>query len=114
MEFIINNRTWKIVEKNQDELKEEMKRHYDKPEETGRYYGLTYVDTQTIFLDKDLCLETKIYTLLHELTHCYVETFFTHLDKAYSEEELADIVANSHFILREIVDSYFDRRKKVE
>nr|DAY69912.1 MAG TPA: hypothetical protein [Caudoviricetes sp.] len=32
----------------------------------------------------------------------------THLDQNYSEEDVVDIIANSHDIIREIVDKYFN------
>lgn len=69
---------------------------------------MTYADIQTIFLDKDLCSDRKRSTLLHELGHCYIITYITHQDKNYNEEDVADIVANSHDIIRNIVDKYFE------
>lgn len=111
MEFKINNKTWKIEELSQEDMKAEMKKHYDKPMEQGKYFGLTYSDIQTIFLDKDLCQERKRTTLLHELSHCYIETFMTHVDKEYTEEDVCDIVANSHDIIKEIVNKYFEEVK---
>lgn len=107
MEFKINNKTWIIKEMSQKEIKEEMENHFDKPQEFGKYFGVTYSDIQTIFLDRDLCEERKRNTLIHELTHCYIESFITHLgDKSYSEEDVADIVANSHDIIKDIVNDY--------
>ena len=105
--FKINNKSWEIKELSQEEMKEEMKRHMDKPIEEGKYYGLTYADIQTIFLDKDLCVDRKRTTLLHELGHCYIMTYITHRDRNYNEEDVVDIVANSHDIIKEIVDEYF-------
>ena len=106
--FKINNKNWKIKEISQNEMREQLKQHNDRVEEFGKYYGLTYADTQTIYLDKDLCLDRKRTTLLHELGHCYINTYITHLDQNYSEEDVVDIIANSHDILREIVDKYFN------
>ena len=111
MEFKINNRTWKIVEMSQDDIKAEMKKHYDKPDELGKYFGMTYSDIQTIFLDKDLCQEQKRTTLLHELAHCYIESYITHLNKNYTDEDVCDIISYSHDIIREIVDKYFKEVK---
>ena len=109
MEFKINNRTWKIVELSQEDIKNEMKKHYDKPDEQGKYFGITYSDIQTIFLDKDLCQEQKRTTLIHELTHCYIENYITHInDRDYSTEDVCDIVSYSHDIIREIIDKYFE------
>lgn len=111
MKFKINNKMWYIEELSQQEMREEMKKHNDQPSESGRYYGLTYADIQTIFLDKELCLDRKRSTLLHELGHCYIVTFITHLDRNYSEEDVVDIISNSHDIVREIVDRYFETKK---
>lgn len=107
MEFIINNQKWKIVELNQEDIRTEMKKRNDHMEEYGKYYGLTCADTQNIFIDKDLCQDRKRNTLLHELGHCYIITYITHLDKKYNEEDVADIISNSHDIIRNVVDKYF-------
>ena len=107
MQFKINNKTWEIKELSQEEIKQEMKRHFENPVMEGKYFGITYSDIQTIYLDKDLCNERKRSTLLHELTHCYIETFITHLSRSYSDEDVCDIVSNSHDIIRDIVDEYF-------
>ena len=115
MKFKINNMEWEIVEANQEEIKQEMKKHFDKPDEEGKYFGVTYLDTQKIFLDKDLHIQRKRNTLLHELAHCYIGSFITHLgNKQYIEEDIADILANSHDIIREIVDEYFVKEKNNE
>lgn len=109
--FKINNKNWEIKEIPQDEMREEIKKRNDRFDEYGKYYGLTYPDTQTIFLDKDLCEDRKRTTLLHELGHCYINTYITHLDQNYNEEDVVDIVANSHDIIREIIDKYFGGKK---
>ena len=109
MNFKINNKNWTIIEISQDEMREELKKHNDKIEDFGKYYGLTYADIQTIFIDKDLCEERKRSTLLHELGHCYIITFITHLCKNYTEEDVVDIISNSHDIIRDIIDKYFEK-----
>ena len=108
MKFKINNKNWEIKELSQEEMREELKKHNDSITEFGKYYGLTYADIQTIFLDKDLCSDRKRSTLLHELGHCYIITYITHQDKNYNEEDVVDIISNSHDIIREIVDKYFE------
>lgn len=112
MKFKINNKTWEIKELSQKEMREELKKHNDCLEEYGKYYGLTFADIQTIFLDKDLCTERKRSTLLHELGHCYILTYITHQSKNYNEEDVADIISNSHDIIRNIVDKYFKVNNK--
>ena len=111
MKFKINNKTWYIKELSQQEMKEELKKHFENPIIDGKYYGLTYADIQTIFLDKDLCPDRKRSTLLHELGHCFIITYITHLDRYFYEEDVVDIISNSHDIIRNIVDKYL---KKIE
>jgi len=108
MKFKINNKSWQIKELSQEAMKEEFKKHYERPIKQGKYFGLTYFDIQTIFLDKDLCLDRKRNTLLHELGHCYIGTYITLTDKQYSEEDVVDIISNSHDIIRNIVEKYFE------
>lgn len=108
MKFKINNKIWYIKELSQQEMKEELKKHFENPITDGKYYGLTYADTQEIFLDKDLCADRKRSTLLHELGHCYILTYITHQDRNYNEEDVVDIISNSHDIIRNIVDKYFE------
>ncbi len=108
MKFKINNKNWQIKELSQEEMKEELKKHCETPIEQGKYFGLTYFDVQAIFLDKDLCLDRKRSTLLHELGHCYIGTYITHTEKQYNEEEVVDIISNSHDIIRNIIDKYFE------
>lgn len=112
MKFKINDRTWKIKELTQEEIKQHMKDYkFDgEPEEEGRYYGQTYFDEQTIYIDKDLNEEQKLFTLMHELGHCYIGVFITHQDKQYNEEEVVNIVSNSHFIIHDIITKFYQER----
>lgn len=111
--FKMNNRNWQIEETSQEEIKTmQNKRRANEDENVKstdtRYYGITYADTQKIYLDKDLTEDRKRATLIHELTHCYIIEHITHCDKTYDEEMVADIVSNSFDIIREIVQEYFD------
>lgn len=112
--FKMNDRTWEIKEISQEEIRQHIIDYkFDgKPVETGRYYGQTYFDEQTIYIDKDLNKEQKKFTLMHELGHCYIGTFITHQDKQYNEEEVANIVSNSHYIIHKIVEDYFEEKVK--
>lgn len=113
MKFKINNKNWEIKELSQEEMKEELKKHCETPIQEGKYYGLTYADIQKIFLDKDLCPDRKRSTLLHELGHCYILTFITHKERQYDEEDVVDIISNSHDIIRDIADKYFEEKENV-
>lgn len=108
--FKINNKNWEVKEKSQQEIKQEIINRYGNSKDDVVYFGITCLDTQTIFLDKDLCLDRKRTTLLHELTHCYIGTFITHMDRLdYDEEDIADIVSNSFDIISNIEKRYFER-----
>lgn len=116
MQFEINGCKWLIQELPQESMKQEMKTRADReledqPVKNGRYFGTTYHDMQIIYLDKELPLDRKKKTLIHELTHCYIGCHITHIDKAYTEEEVCDIVSNAYDFVSNTIEKYF---KKVE
>lgn len=119
MKFKINNREWKITETSQESIKNMQNIRKANEEENlksidTRYYGITYCDIQKIYIDEDLPTDRKKSTLIHELTHCYIDNYITHCEKQYSEEDVADIVANSYDIIHEIVEQYnsYELKKK--
>lgn len=108
MKFNINNRTWTIKEISQEDIRKEFKRHLDgEPAERGKYFGITYADEQVILLDKDLCIETKKNTLKHELAHCYMNVYCYHMQDKFTEEDMADLVANSNDFINNVINKYF-------
>ena len=112
--FKINNRSWIIEERSQSEIKKIQNTKKANQEENiystdVRYFGVTWFDEQTIYLDESLPAETKRAALIHELTHCYIGNYITHCDKQYTEEDVADIVSNSYDIIAEIIDKYFKK-----
>lgn len=116
MKFKMNNREWTITEVSQQEIKKMQNTRRANEDENlksvdTRYYGITYCDTLKIYIDEDLPKARKKSTLIHELTHCYIDNYITHCEKQYSEEDVADIVANSYDIVHEIVDKYFEENK---
>ena len=113
MKFKMNDRTWEIKELTQDEIKQHIVDYkHDGPPGDGRYYGQTYFDEQTIYLDKDIHKEQKRFTLMHELGHCYIGTFITHQNKEYDEESVVNLISNSHDIIHKIVEDYFKEEIK--
>lgn len=119
MKFKINNREWIIREVSQSAIKNMQNIRKANKEENlestdCRYFGITYVDVQKIYIDEDLPLDRKKATLIHELTHCYIANYITHQEKNYDEEMVADIVSNSFDIIRGIVDKYFKKNAEVE
>ena len=116
MKFKINNREWAIREVSQSAIKNMQNVRKANKEENlestdCRYFGITYVDVQKIYIDEDLPSDRKKATLIHELTHCYIANYITHQEKNYDEEMVADIVSNSYDIIHEIVDRYFKDNK---
>ena len=114
--FIINELEWNICEIGQKEIKEMQNKRFANKEENiedtaHRYYGITYNDECIIYLDKDLKQDRKRKTLLHELTHCYINSYITHQEKSYDEEMVADIVSNSFDIITNIVNNYFKNKE---
>lgn len=106
MKFKINNREWEIIELSQEKIKEKIKEYDGEVEEKGIYFGSTQTSNQKIYLDKDLCIDQKKQTLMHELMHCYIVCFLFST-KNYDEEDLCNISANSHDLIHEIVEQYF-------
>lgn len=108
MKFKMNNREWEIIELTQDEIRQHISDYkYDGMPGDGRYYGQTYYDEQKIYLDKDLHIEQKRMTLMHELMHCYIGCYLFQNSKDYTEEDLCNISSNSHNIIHEITEKYF-------
>lgn len=112
MKFKMNNREWEIRELSQEEIRQHIKDYkYDgEPIEVGKYFGQTYFDEQIIYIDKDLHIEQKRQTLMHELMHCYIGCYLYEF-KGFDEENVCNISANSHDIIHEIVERYFKNGK---
>lgn len=106
MTFEMNNSIYEIKEVSQEELSELIADEGD-----GYYYGQTRFQTQTILIDKDLSIERKRKTLIHELTHVYIREYITTRDVDLNEEILCDIHANAHDIIHNIITGYFSKNK---
>lgn len=103
----MNNRDWEIKELDGLTLKEVF------IDETGLddikvVFGMTDYKNQTIFLNDSLKFDNKIKTLCHELMHCYISEYCCQDEESYTEEEMCDISANSHYIIHEIVERYME------
>ena len=102
MKIKMNNCFYEIKEVSQEELQREIA-----DEEDGYYYGQTRFQKQIVLIDKDLSVERKRKTLIHELTHVYIREYLTSRDINPNEEVLCDIHANCHDIVHKIVEDYF-------
>lgn len=109
MKFKMNNREWYIEEVEQQEIRQLIKEYDGVVEDYGKYFGSTQSAIQKIFIDKDLALEQKRQTLMHELLHCYIICYLFSI-KDYNEEDLCNISANSHDIIHKIVEDYFKEK----
>lgn len=107
MKFKMNGRNWAIKELNQKEIRNEISKRGGTTPEDLMYFGITFYDNNVIFLDANLCPDRKRATLIHELTHCYINEFTGHADRSFREEDVCDIVANSFDIVKGIVEKYF-------
>ena len=112
MKFKMNDRDWEIKELTQEEIRKHFIDYkYDGEPVQGKYYGMTYMDEQTIYLDCDLHPNQKKQTLMHELMHCYIGCYITQQEQQNTEEDLCNISANSHDIIHKIVEDYFKEMK---
>ena len=113
MNFVMNGRTWKIVELSQDKIREEYKKYkYDGEPEQGKYFGLTYFDSQTIYVDADLHIQQKKQTLRHELMHCYLGCYgWGSSHDHFSEEDLCNIFSSAYDIIQSVISQYFSNEE---
>ena len=103
MKFKMNRSEYEIKEVKQEELM-----RY-KEEEDGYYYGQSHFIEHEIWIDEGLPYERKKRTLYHELMHVYIREYLTTRDIEPNEEVMCDISANSHDMIHEIVEEYFNR-----
>lgn len=117
MKIKINDIEYEIIEMSQKDYKEFRKKE---DEDTGSeitdttkgiWFGSSHHYQNTIFIDKNLKRDRKRKVLIHELTHCYISEYITHQEQQYTEEDVADISANSHDLVHKIVEDYFNGNK---
>lgn len=103
MKFEMNNRIFTIKKETEDNIFSKNKKINDG---LANYFGLFLPYEQEILLSQDLTKEQARKTLMHELSHCYIWCYMGDLE-TLSEENICNIVANSHDIIHNIVDKYF-------
>ena len=110
MKFEINNQHWEIIRHNTKRLKEIVSKIQG--EELDFVYGYTYYPTQKILINSDLTIEQQLFSLRHELTHCYIWCCgLCHVD--FNDCEIvSDIVASSNDFINKTILKYEDWIKK--
>ena len=103
MKFKMNDRTWSIELVDQYKLVAEAE---DINETPPTYFGLTVFNQQKIYLWNKLSKEQLVHTLIHELVHCYIGQYISLETVTLNEEVMCELVSNSHFIIRNIVDKF--------
>ncbi len=107
MTFKMNNRTWEIKEVSQDEMIDISKKCNSYSD--GDYvYGITVYTYQKVYICKDICEEQKRKTLMHELTHVYIQCFMEEVQQ-FDEEILCNISSCSHDMIHSITECYFKK-----
>ena len=112
-EFKMNDRVWHIVEVDQESFWKDSgeENKIGTPEYCNTYhFGRCIFKEQEIWLWKDVSQEQKRKTLIHELLHCYRGCYVTFNDINCDEDFWCDMCANSHDIIHDIVERYFERK----
>ena len=109
MKFEMNGLEWVIKEVSQKDFLEYNVQN-DIDEKDKFYSGRTLIIEQEIWIFKDLSKGLKRRVLYHELMHCYIISYLTHIDMDdVYEEAWCDISSNSHDIIHEIAENYFNK-----
>ena len=106
MTFEMNSRIYTIKFVTQQQMYSESNEANDLK---GNYFGKFLPYKQEIWLSKDLSYQQSLFTLVHELTHCYIWAFNTNMEQLI-EEDICNINSNSFFIICEIITKYINKR----
>ncbi len=109
MRFNINNNNWLILEKNKEDLLEKYNSEHE--DEAYFVFGLTIFPIHEIWINKDMCIEQKIKTLKHELTHCYIWNYGLFNVPHYTEEMVCDLVSSINDFINDVVNKYKNKYK---
>lgn len=98
---------WKIYETN-NEFCELL---YSQEEQRLVNYGITDYENQEITIWSDLPAERKRNTLIHELTHAFIDVYWQGHSKEFNEEEVCCFLGGYAEDILKIVNSYFTNTK---
>lgn len=102
MKFEMNNSYYAIKEVSQEELQKEIADEND-----GYYYGQTRFPKQIILIDKDLSVERKRKTLIHELVHAFINSYGFN-DYDFKEENVCYFFETYGDDILKIAEDYFN------
>lgn len=108
--FFVNKSTWRIYEYDAETVKKEYNARHD--DDCYYLFGITRYPEHEIWLNKDVCMDQKIRTLKHELTHCYIWSYGLYYVPHYTEEMVCDLVSSINDFINTIVDIYLRGAKE--
>ncbi len=104
MKFTINNNEWTIIEKDSDTMLKTYKENVD--DRATFAFGVAIFPTHEIWINKDMCIDQKIRTLKHELTHCFIYSYGMYNVPEFNEEMVCDLVASITDFIDEVINKY--------
>jgi Zn-dependent peptidase ImmA (M78 family) len=102
MKFKMNEREYEIIFVPQSIM---LDKHKKIDDGTGTYLAMFSPHDQKIYIDDTLPKEQVIYSLIHELTHCYIWAYCTTFEQC-NEEDICNIHSNCHYIIHKIVEDF--------
>lgn len=76
--------------------------------EDGEYHcGITNFIQKEIYIREGLCEDSLQYTLIHEITHAFIESY-GFLQVCFNDEIVADFVANNAITILNIVNKILE------
>ena len=114
MKFKVNGKTYSIRETSTEEIRKAAAKDMHGEESTDFYYGLTRYVCQEILINEELCLEEKMSTLAHELTHVYLWAYGFSIESLFNVEEVCNIVSACYAFVGNTVFDYFNYNEVIE
>lgn len=114
MKFKVNGKTYSIREASLEEIRKAAAKDEHGEESTNFYLGLTRYVCQEILINEELCLEEKMSTLAHELTHVYLWTYGFSAENCFNEEAVCNIVSACYAFVGNTVFDYFNYNEVIE
>lgn len=104
MEFEINNDVWKVYEKDTQTIKDTLNKETES--DYTYVFGLTKYSKHEIWINEEMCIEQKLKTFKHELTHCYIWNYGLANVPNFNEEMVCDLVSSLNDFVYKITELY--------